>query len=372
MTQFGTVLTTPGITWVGTRDAATRELATQVDAKWLVAMRQKNPREWWLPIIDIVPTEAGKEAVKLPIDFEDLSEWQEMDGIRVPRGVKPLQAQTIAMKPWYKDRTIPSRDIKRNNFGQWPDRLTSLMLSSRRMMGVIVRDILFSSGSNGTSSKFYTYQAGGASQPLIYPSGHYCDPTEGANSQTFGNLHTSTDQAASGNALFVKGATAFNTLGWEAAQTEYLRRPGPGGVPLDMRINYVLGGSAMKPKFKRIFKRVLTLDETGVAAVTNINATDMIDAAMGEEVTIPIVSAWLDQHPYLVANPTADQWWTVSTSYPARPIGIVAENGGAPEVRVLDIGSEYEIENDRILIKGTMSMNGGAAFPHVIDEWRST
>lgn len=372
MTQFGTVLSTPGLTWVGTRDAATRELATRVDAKWMLGLKHAAPREWWTPLVDMTPVEPGVELVKLPIDFEDLSTWQEMDGPRVARGVKPLQYATLATKPFYKDRTIPSRDIKRNSFGSWPDRLSAMMLSARRMMGILFRDVLFSSGANGLLSKVYTYQGGATgTQPLIYPSGHLCDPTE-ATSQTFGNLHTGADTAASGTALFVPGATPFTTAGWELAQTEYLRRPGPGGVPLDMRVNFVLGGSAMKPKFKRIFKRVLVLDETGAAAVTNINSNDMIDLAMGEEVTIPIVSAWLDAHAYKVANPTKDHWWTISTTYPARPVGVIAENGGAPEVKVLDIGSEYEIENDRILIKGTMSMGIGAAFPHVIDEWRET
>lgn len=368
------VLSTPGLTWIGTRSAATKELAVRVDAKWMNALRQPNPREWWNPIIDTIPTSKGEEVVKLPIDFEDLAEWQERDGPRVARGIKPLQFQVIPGKPFYKDRTILSKDIERQNFGTWPDRLTSLMLSARRMVGILVRDALFSSGTDGAGAGWnggalYTYQGNGATQRLIAASGHYCDPTE-PTGYTFGNLHTGADQNASGTATYVKGATAFNAAGWEAALAAYLGRLGPGAVPLDMGIQFVLGGSNMRPKFARQFKRVLNLDETGVAAVTNIHNQDML--WLGEEPVIPIVTAWLDQHPYLVANPTADQWWTVSTTYPARPFGVTLENGGAPEVKVLDIGSEYEIANDRILIKGSLTMGIGAAFPHTIDEWRST
>lgn len=378
MTQFGTILNTPpSLTWVGTRSAATKELATRVDAKWLLALKQKDPREWWLPFMDQVPVDEDTEVAKMPIDFEDLGAWQELDGQRVARDVKPLQYQTVALKPFYKDRTIKSRDIKRNAFGNWPDRLSALMLAARRTVGVLFRDMLFSTGSNGLGSKFYTYQGGqGGTQPFIYPSGHYCDPTEGSNSQTFGNLHTGADQNASGNALFVKGATAFNIAGWEAAEAEYMGRPGPGGVPLDMRITFVLGGSRMKPKFKRMFNRVLVLEDStsgpAAAATSNIHSMEALDAAYGEERVIPVVTGWLDAHPYALANPTADQWWTLSTTYPARPVGWVAARGGAPEVKVLDIGSEYETQHDRIYIKGTMDMNVAAAFPHVFDEWRST
>jgi hypothetical protein len=372
------VLSVPGLTWVGTRSAATRELATRVDAKWLKAMQQPNPREWWLPFIDTIPTEPGIEVVKLPIDFEDLAEWQSMNGQRVAREVKPLSYQVLAGQPFYKDRRIRSRDIERNAFGSWPDRLTSMMISARRMVGVLVRDALFSSGTDGAGAGWsggplYTYQGNGATKRLIAASGHLCDPTE-PGGMTFGNLHTSTDQAATSTSQFVKGATPFNQAGWEAALAAYLGRLGPGQVPLDMGIKYVLGGSAMRPKFARVFKRVLVLEDSAsgpaAAAVTNIH--NQQDLWLGEEPVIPIVSAWLDQHPYLVANPTADQWWTVSTSYPARPFGVVLENGGAPTVKVLDIGSEYEIEHDEILIKGTMTMGIGAAFPHTIDEWRST
>jgi hypothetical protein len=366
---FAQTNTPPGLLWKGTRDPATVELATRIDARWLNGLKQPDPKLWWLPLVDIIPTEEGVETVKLPIDFEDLSIWQEATGQRVARGVKPLQAATIHQKPWYKDRDIPSKDIKRNAFGSWPDRLSAMMLSSRRMMGIVLRNVLFASGATGTGSKYFTYQGDGMTQAIIARSGHISDPTE-PGSLTFGNLHTGADQAASATAVAVRGATAFNTSGWENIQADYLSRPGPGGVPLDMHVHFVAGGSRMKPKFKRIFKRVLTLDETGVAAVTNINADTMLE--VGEEPTIPIVSAWLDQHPYALANPTKDQFWTFSMTYNARGIGIIAENGGAPTVKVLDIGSEYEIQNDRIYVKGDMSMNAGGAFPHVWDEWRET
>lgn len=378
MAQFGTVLdTAPGLTWIGTRSAATRELATKVDARWLLHMRQKAAVQWWTPFADFIGVDDETEIAKFPIDFEDLGLWQIMEGERVARAVKPLQYQTIYPKPFYRDRTIPMKDIRRNKFGEWPDKISGLAISAQRMMGALVRDVLFSTGTSGLSSKVYTYQGGqGGTQPLIYNGGHYCDPTDTAASSTFGNLHTSTDQAASGNALFCKGATAFSVAGWETVEATYMGRPGPGGVPLDMRVKWVLGGSAMKPKFKRLFKRTLILEDStsgpAAAATSNIHTSEMIDAMYGEEVVICVVSGWLDTHPYLVANPTADQYWTLSNTYPARGLGLVASNGGAPRIRLLDEGSEYEILNDAVLIKGTLDMGIGAAFPHVFDEWRST
>ena len=374
MSAFGTVLSTPGMTYKGIRDSATRELATRIDGKWQLALKQRNPREWWLPFVDIIPTEEGEEIVKLPIDLEDLGAWQENTGSRSAQAVKPEQYAAIVQKPWMKDRTVKSQDIKRNRFGTWPDRLTAMMLSSRRMLGVLLRDLLFSTGASGTASTIYTYQGGaGGTQPFLARSGHYNDPNA-PSGLTFGNMHTGADQAATSTLEFVPGATAFNTAGWELIQKTYLGRTGPGGVPLDMQVHFILGGSAMAPVFKRIFKRVLILEDSAsgpaAAAVTNIHGPGMQD--FYEEPCVPVVSAWLDAHPYKVANSTKQQYWTLSTTYPARGIGAILENGGAPKVNILDIGSDYEILNDRIYIKGDMGMNVGAAFPWVFDEWRST
>lgn len=371
--MFGTVLQTPGLTWIGTRSKATRELATRVDAKWMNALKQTRPRAWWLPFLDFTTATEGEELIKYVIDFEDLSTWQPRNGQRVARAPRDLLYARLATHPLYKDRIIPTRDLTRGAFGQWPDRISGMMMSAERMIGVFLRDALFSNGSAGTSSKLYTYQGGETgTQPLFARSGHYCDPSDPVNSQTFGNLHTGSDQAASGNALFTKGATAFDSDGWEYIQQLYMSRPGPGLVPLDMRVNFVLGGSFMKPYFKRQFKRVLVLDETGAAAVTNINATEMVDMAMGEEVTIPVVTGWLDAHPYRVANPTKQQFWTMSTTYAARPFGFALGEGGSPRIKVLDIGTEYEQLHDAIYIKGDMDMGICAGFPHVADEWRET
>ncbi len=371
---FGTVLSTPGITYKGIRDSATRELATRVDAKWQMALKQRNPREWWLPFVDIVPTDPGDEIVKLPIDLEDLGAWTENLGTRVAPEVRPEFYAAIVQKPWMKDRSIKSLDIKRNSFGTWPDRLSAMMLSSRRMLGVLVRDMLFSTGSAGTSSTFYTYQGGkNGTQPFLARNGHYCDPNVPAG-LTFGNMHTGSDQVATSTLEFVPGATAFNAAGWELIQKVLLGRTGPGGVPLDQQVHFVLGGSQMAPVFKKIFKRVLVLEDSAsgpaAAAVTNIHGPGMQD--FYEEPVVPVVTAWLDSHPYKIANPTKQQYWTLSTTYPARGIGAIMENGGAPTVKVLDIGSEYEQLHDRIYVKGDMALNVGAAFPWVFDEWRET
>ncbi len=371
MADFNNVIAVPGLTYKGIRDSATRELATRVDAKWQLALRQNNPREWWLPLIDIVATSEGEEIVKLPIDFEDLGVWKEADGQRVAEAVKNEQFAAIVQRPWYRDRTIKSQDIKRNRFGTWPDKLSAMMLSSRRQLGWLVRSLLFASGATGTGSKFYTYQGGATgTQPLIAINGHLNDPNE-PGGLNFGNLHTGADQAASSVLEFVPGATAFDAAGWELIQKTLLGRTFPGGVPGDQQVHFVFGGSAMAPIFKRIFKRVIVLENgTGSAGVTNIHGPGMTD--IYEEPCIPVVSSWFDAHPYKLANPTKQQFWTLSTTYPARPIGAILENGGAPTIKVLDIGSEYETLNDKVYIKGDMGMNVGAAFPHVFDEWRET
>lgn len=335
-------LTIPGITWRGIRSAATKELAIRVDAGMMNALKQPDPKMWWVPLVMSVPTDPGVEATRLPIDFEDLGEWEEDVGPSVAKGAKPLASILIPRKPWKKVRRIPTADLKRNGFAGWPDKLVALALSARRMEGVIVRDLIFQA-----ATKVLTYQG----ITLIHASGHRCDPTDEA-SDTFGNLHTTNSN--------------FDSAGWEGAQTTKFARLGPGGFGLDMDCNIVLGGTAMRPKFDRMFKRVITLDSdsNGAAGVTNIHATQV------EGGTIAIVSSWLDKHPWKLANATKDHWWTISTTYPARPFGIVSE--GAPEYAILDVGSEYEISNDEIFIKGKMAANGAGAFPHTIDEYRGT
>jgi hypothetical protein len=339
------VLNIPGITWRGARDPATAELAVRVDASWVNALKQTQIREWWAPLMMTVPGDASTEATRLPIDFEDLGAWQEDEGPRVARGVKPLQSVLIPNKGWKKERHIPTRDLKRNGFAGWPDRLTNLMLSARRMVGVIVRDMIFQAA---TTVK--TYQG----IPLVSPSGHLTDPTD-PGSDTFGNLHTSTN---------------FDIPGYELARDTVTGRLGPGGVPLDLELTYVLGGSKMRKKFDRMFKRILVLEDSNsgpaAAATTNIHYEAVEGGVIG------ITSAWLDKHSWLLANAGKDQWWTISTTLPARPFGVLLENGGAPTVNILDIGSEEEIKEDHILIKGKMGANGAGAFPHTIDEWRGT
>lgn len=336
----------PGITWSGHRDPATAELAIRVDGAWMHALTAGTPNEWWSPLVMTVPSDPGTEATRLPIDFEDLADFEEDVGPVVAKGPKPLTSVLIPRKPWRKSRSIPSADLTRNNFAGWPDRLAAIMLSSRRMYGALARELLFQS-----DTKVLTYQG----LALIKSSGHLTDPTN-VDSATFGNLHTSKN---------------FDTTGWEFAQETKFARLGPGGYGLDMQVTHVLGGTAMKKKFDRMFKRVIVLEDSGsndaAAGVTNIHSTEI------EGGVVPIVTSQLDRHPWLLgAGVGKDQWWTISTTYAARPLGVVAEGGGAPTVSILDVGSEYEILNQAILIIARMAMNGGAAFPHTIDEHRGS
>ena len=119
----------------------------------------------------------------------------------------------------------------------------------------------------------------------------------------------------------------------------------------------------MEPIFKRVFKRVIVLEDSSAkdaaAAVTNIH--------YGEGV-VPIISGWLDAHPWQQSNPTKQLWWDFSTDYAARPIGILSEGG--PSVDVLDVGSDHEKINKHIMMIVRGAMSAGAGFPHVIDEHR--
>ena len=331
-------LNIPGINWTGVRNAATRELAVRVDGAWMDALKTKDPAQWWGQMVMMVPTDPETESTRLVLDLEDLGEYQEDTGTKAAPEPPPLQSLLVPRKPWKKERSIRSRDLKLNRFGDYPDRLSSMLLASRRMPGAIVREMIYQAATN-----LKTYQG----IPLI-GSGHYVDPND-VSLGTFPNLHT---------------GSAFSIANWRTAKKTVKKRRGPGDYPLDLSINLVLGGTDMEEHFDKVFKRTIVLDETGTTGVTNINST------MFEDGVIPVITSHLDNHPWLVANPNKHQWWTISTSYRARPFGVLAENMGAPTVAVLDIGSEHEIKNESIYIISRMAMNGCAAYPQTIDEWR--
>lgn len=328
----------PGINWTGIRDPATRELAVRVDGAWMDALKTGDPAMWWTNLTMMVPTDPATESTRLVLDLEDLGEYHEDNGSSSADEPPPLHSVLVPRKPWKKERSIRSRDLKMNNFLDYPDKLSGMLMASRRMPGAIVRELFTHSYTD-----LLTYQG----IPLI-GSGHYIDPNDTALG-TFGNLHT---------------GSAFGITNWRAAKKTVRKRRGPGNYPLDLKINIVLGGTDMEEHFDKVFKRTIILDETGAAGVTNINSSSF------EEGVIPVITPHLDEHPWLVENPGKHQWWTISTTYRARPFGVLAENMGAPTVNVLDIGSEHEIKHESIYIVSRMAMNGCAGFPQTIDEWR--
>lgn len=340
-------MTVPSISWQGFRSDATRELAIQIDSRWMRAVQGALPTEWWRPFYDPIPISPGKEAVALVVDMEDLGTFKRRVGPRTAGAPPRLTRQLIPREPWYRDRHIPLDDLKYNDYMGWPDKLAAILLAARRTPGMIFTESLFAS-----STTFKTIQG----IPLI-GTGHRCNYNDATVSATFDNLWTAN----------------FDTAGWEFARATKKARKGPDGkYGLDQEINYVLGGTAMEPKFARQFKRTIVLEagtgtaDTGVAGVTNIHYEGI------EGGVIAVTSSWLDNHPWLLAHPDKDQWWTFSTTLAARCMGMLIENGGAPTVDIFDEGSEYARQHGSIWIKADMDANAGAGFPQVVDEFRGT
>ncbi len=343
-------LARPGITWKGHRSAATRELAIQIDAAWMRLLPGAEPREWWMPLIRSIVIRPEVEAVKLVVDMEDLSTFRRKVGPRVARRPPKLTYQLLAREPWYLDRGIPLDDIKYDGFNGWPDRLGAQMLAARRTPGMIFTELLFAAT---TTTK--TLQG----VPLI-GTGHLCNFNDPDITTTFDNLVT-------------HGVTTpanFDADGLEYAKEIMYKRPGPDGTyGLDQEITYVLGGTKMRKKFDRMFKRTIVLEDSTVndasAGVTNVHMTAI------EGGIVAITTSWLDRHPWLLgAGAGKDHWWSFSTTTEARAFGMMIENGGAPTVDVFDESSEYARLNEEVLIKADMDCNGGAAFPQVITEHR--
>jgi hypothetical protein len=344
-------LAVPGITWKGTRSAATRELAIQIDAAWMRMLPGAQPKEWWMPLISVVPLRPDVEAVKLVVDMEDLGTFKRKVGPRTAKAPPKLTFQLLPRDPWYRDRHIPINDLRFDNFMGWPDRLAAILLAARRTPGMIFTEKLFAA-----TTTTLTIQG----VPLI-GTGHKCNFNDPDVTTTFDNLVTGNSSSSTPGTM--------DSFGFEYAQEVMFSRPGPDGVyGLDQEINYVLGGTKMKKKFDRMFKRVIVLEDSdtndAAAGVTNIHQTQI------EGGVVAIVSSWMDRHPFKLANPTLDQWWSFSSTTQARAMGMLIENGGAPTVDVFDEGSEYAREHEHVWIKADMDCNGGAAFPQVITEHR--
>ena len=338
-------LARPGITWKGHRTSATKELAIQVDASFMRMLPGAEPKEWWKPLIREVALRPGVEAVKLVVDMEDLGTCKRKVGPRAAGAPPKLKDMLMLRDPCYRDRHIPLDDLKYDDFNGWPDRLAAIMLAARRTPGMVFSELLFAAT---TTTK--TLQG----VPLI-GTGHKCNFNDPKVTATFDNLVTHG----------VGTPANFDVDGWEYAQEIMFARPGPDGEHgLDQEISFVLGGTKMKKKFDRQFKRVIVLDETGAAGVSNIHSTQI------EGGVTAIVSSWLDRHPWKVANSTKDHWWSFSSTTEARAIGMLIENGGAPTVDIFDESTEYAREHEHVWIKADMDCNGGAAFPQPITEHR--
>ena len=177
----------------------------------------------------------------------------------------------------------------------------------------------------------------------------------------------------------VPGATSFNVAGWEQIKKTYLARTGPGGVPLDMQVHFILGGSAMEPVFKRMFKRVLVLEDSARAdrpPPRRRTSTGPACRTSTRSPASPSCRHGSTRTPAHARQPDgAAVYWTMSAT--CTPLAASARCWRTAARRPHQGPRHRERvrapqRQDRVYIKGDMGMNVGAAFPWVFDEWRST
>jgi hypothetical protein len=338
----------PPITYKGTASPQLVELTTRVSSKLLLALQGPNPLDVWRDFCGVTPTAPGEEQVRFIIDPEDLSTFEPAVGpLKMPES--ELASFILPQAPWRKAKGIPVAIVQRGAYGSYPDKVAHMLLAARRTVPRIIGTVL----SNGASAKVQTYQG----VPLFLQQ-------QTTPSATNAHQYNPLDASRGFFYNYTRNVN-FDSEGLEQAQDDMTSQLGLDGVEtLGLEMTYILGGTKMRKFFRRLLKRILVLDETGTAAVTNVH----YEALEGGDGAKAIIMPQLDLDADYQAG--AQVWYTVSTTLPvARPLEVLLENDGVPSITVLGEGTEFATVNEKVLVKGTMAANAGAAWPHVIRKY---
>ena len=202
---------------------------------------------------------------------------------------------------------------------------------------------------------------------------HYSNPLD-VNSRQFKNLTL--------NAGKITDTGVFGNCMLDMTQVPH---PSKSNMTMGLEVTDVIGGTNMLIPFYTLAIQQLALQTTTspanlAAATTNIYNPELL-AKASSMIGVSGLAPWrfwiapqLDSHPYLVAHPTYQMWYTVSRT---RASGCWAEAGATnkefvPKVTVMGEGSEEAIKSRKVRLLSDMDGGAAAGLPHFIHQYLET
>ncbi len=196
---------------------------------------------------------------------------------------------------------------------------------------------------------------------------HYANPLD-ANSARFANLFLNAGKI-----------TDTDVMGTCLTNMTQVPHPSKSNMTLGNKVTDIIGGTSMLIPFWKLAIQTLSLQTTTspgnlAAATTNIYNPANIAAAT-QQINAAGASPWrfwiapqLDAHPYLVANPTKQMWFTVSRT---RQGAAWCEMAGpnvtfTPNLTLLGDGTEECKKTRMVRLFGDLDAGAAAGLPHFI------
>lgn len=331
------MISLPALTLKGVVNPFVREMVTNVNTKYLAALRTPAAEPWVDEVCGFTSTNAHIE--KFPVDLTQMEGFRRWVGERQIKR-SDLTGFVIEQDRWEQSLGWDVDRARRGEFGNMVDKSVAMLLGARRMRARLAAMVL-----KAGKDKAKTYQG----IPLFVGSGagvkHWYNPLDGSKGD-FYNLRTN---------------KPFTPDTYEEARIAHAEVKGPEGEEsLGLELTHLLGGTKMEPVFNRVIKKRDIANTAGTASETNI----------WEGSAKVLKSSLLDSDPVVVAG--GQVWYSIAANQVAKPVEIIAANDGEPEIVVLGEESEYAALNNEILLLGKLLANAGAALPQTIFRWEFT
>jgi hypothetical protein len=152
--------------------------------------------------------------------------------------------------------------------------------------------------------------------------------------------------------------------------------PTKQNMTLGAQVTDIFGPTFMVPHFQKVLLQTLSLE--GGAATSNVLTPEMLrqGQSLGLAGLAPFrchVVPQLNNHPYVLANPGKQFWFTVSKNLPGTFFAATATpNGWNPRITLLGDGTEEAIKSKKIRMIGDLEAGVAAGMPHVIKCYTET
>jgi hypothetical protein len=389
MTATNIPLPLPGLTAIGIVHPSVQALVTQFNAEGLNALNTFPPENVaWANIGTRVTP--GMFTAQIPVALTALLSYAEFTGgerfyhdaavaaVSVKAGPFDLNAQ-------YDIRFVQAgigELVNYHGLNNLPANMINLARAHKANMlaSLIMRG--FTNSALGVTATAKTL-----AQPN-YPNGlplfldgvaesaaqHFANPLDGS-SATFKNFFTAVGKLDEGD-VFDDMLVSMNNV----------PHPTIANMTLGLGVTDIIGPTSMLKAFKSCAVRSLSLQTTTfsgtdlAAATSNIRTNDALLKA-AQSITAaginPIryhIAPQLNQHPYVVANPTKQMWIAVSQTVPGAAWAefLGPSKDFTPRITILGDGSEEAAKYRKVRIISDLDAGVAAGLPHFVQMYFET